>query len=83
MTAAVRELREETGITSARLVSLVRACANLHLNVGTMQLVTPGWPLEHTLQQVVCPRLRTASKQSLLFYLFVWGSFACLTPVTP
>jgi hypothetical protein len=26
MTAAVRELREETGITSARLVALVRAC---------------------------------------------------------
>jgi hypothetical protein len=28
MTAAVRELREETGITSARLVALVRVCRN-------------------------------------------------------
>ena len=31
MTAAVRELREETGITSARLVSLVCACSNPRL----------------------------------------------------
>lgn len=51
MTAAVRELKEETGISSARIVALARhsppACAAYHPSAFVCLPAWPGLPDEH------------------------------------
>ena len=52
MTAAVRELKEETGISSARIVALVRRSSSDVQRCVFLPL--PAWPGPHSYQQA-CP----------------------------